>query len=390
MEILFHHPGPVEPGGSSGSQVRPWQMLRAFVALGYDVERVTGYGVERREKIRRLEKDIKKGRRFEFVYSESRTTPTLLTERKQIPIHPVMEFGFLRDLRNMGIPTGLFYRDIYWRFNGYTKTLAWWRRSLNRRLYQYDWWWYERMVDHLFLPSLGMARFLPNESFTEHLSALPPGALIRDDISVTTNVKTLGRKLRMLYVGGVKPPSYDLRPLFMLVKELRALELTLCCRRSEWEQSRHLYQDLISSRIEIKHLASDALAAEYVRSDVFPLVREPDEYLDFAVPVKLFEAMSFGLPLLALNGTEAARTVEQEGLGWVVGDLDEAKERLVSLLQNPELVFAARQRSLDARPKHSWKMRAIQVKETLLDVRRQFEAQVQNGQCRLDSRRRFW
>ena len=43
-KMIFHHPYPVFPEGKSGSQVRPYSMLKAFETIGYEVDLVAGYG----------------------------------------------------------------------------------------------------------------------------------------------------------------------------------------------------------------------------------------------------------------------------------------------------------------------------------------------------------
>lgn len=364
--ILFHHPGPVLPEGSSGSQVRPWRMLKAFLELGYEVETLMGYGADRRAKIRRLLPEIEKGRRFAFVYSESRSIPMLLTEHRCIPLHPFMEFRFLQGLRNSGIPVGLFYRDIFWRFEAYRKMFPWSSRAVKVWLYRYDWCWYRRLVDHLFLPSMGMARHLPTDWFADRCSALPPGALLPTTECDRNEAKAEPSPLRLLYVGGVKPPSYDLRPLLAVLKQTPDIFLTLCCRPPEWGECQSLYAPLLTDRVEIVHLSGDALADQYARSDVFGLLWEPGEYLDFAVPVKLFESVSYGLPILTLKGTEAARIVETEGLGWVVDDVGQARDQLLALCQDRGQLAAVGQHVLAARARHTWEQRARQVAETLL------------------------
>jgi hypothetical protein len=89
---VFHHPGPVAPNGRAGSQVRPWQLLQAFREEGYDVVPVVGHGAERRQQIEAVYHALSSGRRISFVYSESRSIPTLLTEPYRLPRFPTHGF----------------------------------------------------------------------------------------------------------------------------------------------------------------------------------------------------------------------------------------------------------------------------------------------------------
>ena len=54
MFMIFHHPLPLNPQATSASGIRPLQMIKAFEALGYQVDLVTGYAQERKEKIKQI------------------------------------------------------------------------------------------------------------------------------------------------------------------------------------------------------------------------------------------------------------------------------------------------------------------------------------------------
>ena len=91
---IFHYPNPISDKMSAGSSVRPNQMLNAFKLCGYIVDDVTGYGSERKQKIREIKKNIKNGVKYDFVYSESINIPTVLSEENHIPIYPFLDFSF--------------------------------------------------------------------------------------------------------------------------------------------------------------------------------------------------------------------------------------------------------------------------------------------------------
>lgn len=309
--------------------------------------------------------DLTRGRRYDFLYAESRSIPTLLTERHHLPLFPLLDFRFLRALRKAGVHTGLFYRDVFWRCALYRTMMPWPARLLTVPLYWYDWWWYRHAIDHLFLPSMGMARYLPTEFFAEKCSALPPGTVISSEVSLAHTISVEPSPLRLLYIGGVEPPNYNLRPLLTVLLQNPALVLTLCCRAPEWEKNRSFYVDLLTDQVDVVHLSGDALTNQYARSNVFGLLREPGEYLNFAVPVKLFESVGQGLPILTLRGTEAARIVEAEGLGWVVDSIEQAVKKLNDLVEDRRQLEAVREQVLQARKRHTWKQRAQQIADTL-------------------------
>ena len=355
---IFHHPFPVAPEGKSGSQVRPYKMLEAFRAAGYEVEAVTGFAKERQRKVAKVLEQIDKGRTFSFVYAESQTTPTLLTEPHHLPTHPRLDFGFLQKLHKT-VPIGLFYRDIHWRFEQY-RHLAWHKRAIAVPFYYYDWYQYKRTVDHLFIPSQAMAQHLPSVWPAENLGALPPGSPLKNEVEKSRKV---GQSLNLFYVGGVTPPLYNLEPLFDFTQNSPATQLTLCCRQEEWLANKPQYQ--VDDTTAIVHASGNELDKYYARADLFVMLWQPHAYLDFAMPVKTFEALAHGLPIITMSGTEVARFVLAEDVGWVV-DSKEAFQGLIKRLQQqPDLLAHKRKRVLRVRENHTWEARARQVAQTL-------------------------
>lgn len=358
QSMIFHHPFPVHTNGTSGSQVRPQKMLEAFQKLGYEVESVTGYGSERRKKIQAVREQLQKGRKFAFLYSESHTLPTLLTEKHHFPTFPFLDFEFFKGLQKNNIPIGLFYRDIHWRFEQF-KYLAWHKRSVTIPMYYYDWHQYQRLVNHLFLPSLAMKAFLPSVWPSDKLSALPPGA--EEEPSNTT---THPGQLCFFYVGGVLPPLYDLKPLFTWLHDLQNVQLTLCCREKEWLEIQAYYQPL-PKNVNIIHASGDDLKAFYARADLFVILWGSNPYLEFALPVKLFESIGHELPIIISAYGEAARFVASENIGWAVSSQKEFIDLVTSLQNHPERLEQKRQDVRAAKVRHTWQARAKQVAETL-------------------------
>ncbi len=106
---IFHIPNKLDEKSLSGSQVRPRMMIQAFKDIGYDVDVVMGYGKERKKSINIIKNNIKSGIKYDFLYSESSTMPTLLTEKNHLPLYPNLDFGFFKFCKNHGIKIGLFY-----------------------------------------------------------------------------------------------------------------------------------------------------------------------------------------------------------------------------------------------------------------------------------------
>lgn len=354
--ILFHHPLPVEPGGSSGSSVRPYRMLEAFRALGYQLEEVVGFGAARARAAARIREQLRAGVRFEFAYAESSTMPTPLTDPHHLPLRPRLDFALFRDLRRHGVPVGLFYRDIHWRFGNYREHTAGWKRAVSVPFYFYEAWQHGRSLDHLFLPSLRMLPYLPSRWPAERVSALPPGCV--EDGCVAPVPREAGAPLRMLYVGGVTPPLYDLRVMLEVADRTPGLKLTLCCRAGEWDQAVHRYPLSGSGGVRVVHAQGEALGELYGSAELFLLFWHPSEYLDITISVKVFEALGHGVPIVTTAGTEAARFVEREGIGWVVSTETELTSLLMRLRSDPSEIGRKRARTLEVRARHTWIVRA--------------------------------
>ena len=227
--MIFHCPVKNE-GNPDASQLRPLKMIEAFRQIGYDVAVVYGDGAERKKSIAAIKRSIRGGVKYDFLYSESSTLPTLCTEKHHLPSYPFLDFSFLSFCRRHGIRVGLFYRDIYWRFSFGNDS---WKMKCLKPFYIYDLIMYRRLVDVLFLPSKEMLGYIPL-GFPGRVEELPPGA---GKMSFTKTGMP-GQGLNLLYIGGLVP-HYDLRMLVKAVSEIPEITFTLCCRKKEWMRVGH-------------------------------------------------------------------------------------------------------------------------------------------------------
>lgn len=335
-------------------------MLEGFSGLGYHVALVAGYANDRRRAIQKIRQWSRDGLRFDFLYSESASVPTLLTERHHAPTHPFLDFGLFRWARVRAVPVGLFYRDVYWRFDLWKRLVPWHKRIIALPLYWYDWLEYLKLVDHLFLPSLAMKRFLPGEWPDSRLSEAPPGCTPEK----ASSARICQSGLQVLYVGGVTPPLYDLRPMLDALRRVgHGVVLTLCCRLREWRDVRTYYS--LNDNVRVLHVSGRDLDTLYANADIFSLVRKPHPYLDFAMPVKVFEALGHGVPIVTAQGTEVARFVAKEGVGWVVSGEKDFHNLLLRLRSNRNLVANKRKKVLTILERHSWVARARSIATAL-------------------------
>lgn len=213
-----------------------------------------------------------------------------------------------------GVPVALFYRDAYHRARGFLAVPPM-RRAL-RRFMSYlasrDLKRYNEYVSCLYLPSLGMRAEIPE--YVGATAALPPGAT---QLALPMPKLEADEPLRLLYVGGLGD-MYQMHRMFQAVRDSPGVELTVCTRRADWEAVQEGYEAYACPQISVVHRSSEQLSDLYARAHVAVLAVAPNAYRDFAVPVKLFEYVGAGRPVVASTGTLAGRYVEENALGWSV------------------------------------------------------------------------
>lgn len=371
LNIIFHHPRPINASGVTGSQVRPHKMLQAFKDLGANVYTVTGEYKERRKSARSIKRMIREGHHFDLVYSENLTIPFAMSESHRLPIHPLLDHRFLSYCSANGIPTSLFNRDVYWRDRSYSNMLPLWGRLITIPLHWFDWWYQSRYLDTLYLPSEAMASALPVTHRFRSVRFLPPGTdSLQPPRSTSGRSGQASEPLKLFYVGGIEPPYYDLSPLLNAVKNTTSVTLTLCCRKHEWAKLESFYSPHMSEKVKVIHCSGEELIPHYQEADLFSVIRSRGSYLDYSVPIKVYEAIGHALPIVCSPGGETERIVKQEGLGWVSRPT-ELGSLLEELRTNPELIKGKAEHLRQIQPDHTWTSRAAQVCNDLTRLRKE-------------------
>jgi glycosyltransferase involved in cell wall biosynthesis len=362
MRMVFHHPLPVRPDAQSASGIRPDRMLEAFRTLGYEVDAVCGYSAERARAIAEVDQRLRRGERYAFLYGESSTEPTALTDRHHLPTRPLLDFAFFARLKASAVPLGLFYRDIYWRFPGYGTGLPWWKAAGAQLFYRWDLVQYRRLLDRLYLPSMAMARHVPLVD-PARMRALPPACIDRP----------VGHRpaaaLRLLYIGGIGP-HYRMHELFRALDSLPEVRLTVCTREAEWQAVRDQYPLPAAGNIRVVHRSGAGLVELFEQADLGMLCVEPHAYWEFAAPVKLYEYVGAGRPVVASAGTLSAEFVQSQGVGWTCPyDAAQIAALLRRLRDDRSLVDDKLAAVARIRPEHTWAARARQVVSDLMGAR---------------------
>lgn len=364
MNIIFHHPLPLNPKAKSASGIRPLRMLSAFKDIGCQVDLVTGYTAERKACIEKIKSKINEGYKYDFVYSESSTMPTILTDKHHLPLHPLIELNFFRLCKKNNIPVGLFYRDIYWLFDGYGSGQNALVSFFAKVSYKFDLLVYKLFITKLYLPSLRMGDYVPYVD-KSYFQALPPGHDSPESKAYSNESSYQGR-VSIFYVGGIGE-HYKMHELLKVVSHFSEIELTICTRKEEWDAVKSEYVAL-TDNIKVVHESGNEMVKLLEQSDIASLFVEPQEYREFASPVKLYEYIGYKKPILTSKNTLVGRFVADNDIGWEVDYEENALEQFLTTLLSSRNDLVSKRKQLDTLSnQHSWVSRANQVVKSLME-----------------------
>lgn len=362
--IVYYHPRAVKEQPDRGSDLRVARMLNAFQQLDYEVILIAGEARIRHKKISELKSRISAGLKIEYVYAESTNAPIIFADKKMMPSNFFRDYAFFAWLKKQKIPFGAFYRDVYWRFDFFKQQLAWPFNILLKPLYYLDWYIYDKYSTKMFLPSETMNLHLPKKREEREFEALPPGF---DTSTTPSPVVEVSSKppLKLLYVGGVEPTVYNISALLEIIAGRNDLQLTICCRLPEWQKYGKIYQAYMTENIQLVHVNSEQLARYYHESDAFLMLMGYSEYMDFAMPVKLFESIGYAVPIVSLNQKEVAKYIQSHKIGWVIDKFDDLDELLSEIANNRSILSEKHNNLMLHRKDCSWDARARQVDQSL-------------------------
>ena len=153
-----------------------------------------------------------------------------------------------------------------------------------------------------------------------------------------------------------------MRELFKAVSQSPEIELIFCTPEAQWEQHRHEYNEYLSSNIKIVHKVGNELLAIYKSIDITMLFVKQHDYWEFAVPVKLYEYMGHGKPVIGSKGGQIEKIINQYSAGWCVEYSSEALKKLLSDLQlNKAQISTTSKKLCETHSIFSWNNRAEEV-----------------------------
>jgi glycosyltransferase involved in cell wall biosynthesis len=363
-KVLVYYPFPLAEQANSGSKLRPHEMYKAFCEWGdkeaVEVILISGTSAEREKRFRQL---ISEGKLDDvwFCYMENQTIPLWLTDPGHKPQKPFIDRTVLRYLKKRNVPVGVFYRDVYWKFDE-LYPLKGLKKKVMQTIYRWEERFYEKYCDAIFLPSLEMGKYV---SIQRPMVDLPPGGKRREFYREKRNHSIA----KGLYVGGINNEDYG---LFLLLDALEIVNqkeplvhLTVVCRKNEYEALSDQKKERINRLgVDVKHISGAELDRLYEQIDFAFIPRFRSEYNDFSVPVKLVEYLSNGLPVVATDCLAQKRFIEADGYGVICKDNKESMAEAIRTMMNHQEQY--RQHIAETfMEKHSWVARVEKVKKTL-------------------------
>lgn len=358
--ILIYFPYALQENPKSGSGVRPKKIVEAFRAYGkennLEAVVISGNSDERKK---RTQDYIQSGlvKNASFCYMENSTSPFWLTDKK--PKNLGVDTGFWNYLKRHNVPISCFYRDVYWKFDDMyappkgINAL----RPIMKWIYNQELKAYAKVVDHLYLPSLEMNEYVAwKGSFGE----LPPGMekLPQEEVSEAPAIP------KGVFVGGITDQIGIMTMLegFDLINKETEVHLELVCRKEEYQRypAMHAYEN--RPWLTVSHKSGAELKGVYKNASVALIPRERNAYHDFAVPVKMFEYLAYGLPIVATNCKAHARIIETEGYGVITEVSPEGFARGIQEAIDPSVYPNIKANVVDkAYERNSWRSRVEKV-----------------------------
>ena len=367
-QCIFYLPYKLEEHGAGARMMRPRKMAQAFRDIGYEVAMISGVSSSRRKQIHDVKKRIAAGEKFDFLYMEASTEPTLLTDPGHLPTHPFLDYGFLEYVRKQGIPIGLFYSDLFWKYDGYGEGLPGWKKKSALMCYGHDIRQYEKLLDRFYVPDVKtFSAVIGSEKLTGMMTELSPGA---ENLAVTPREPGqrdfLKDPLTVFYVGGLGG-NYQIAELIRAIHDSENVRLILCCRETEWEREKPGFAEFLCDRIEVIHKSGDELAPYYDAADIGSLLFKRGSYIDMAKPFKAYEYLGHELPVMSTKGTAMGNFVERYGIGWNIAYSAKAIQRVFrEIYEDPALLSQMRRNCRDAKAENLWTCRAEQVVRDLV------------------------
>ena len=296
----------------SGSKVRPKKMYDALIKRGCIVQLLDGEA-SKKNKQKRIE-NIRKidiwldNNTPDFCYIESPSDPIIFKEDRLL----------IKKIHKKGIKIGYFYRDAYYKFGKkfFFEDKLSLKQSLKFLYYKFLSWrddmLIKKYVDVVFVASPSAKKVYKYKDTIP----LPPGGEY-------SNIKRDSNAKDLIYVGGISN-RYGINTLLgamKIINETRHINLNLVCRKNEMFSIPQEY--LQCEWLKIYNVSGKELIKIYQKSKIALMPLKVDVYNNMALPIKLYEYLSYSLPIVSTNITEVKAFIEKYNIGLVSTDNDQ-------------------------------------------------------------------
>lgn len=347
----------------TGSAVRPVKMLKAFNNLGLKIKILSGWNnkiFERRKKVKEIITWLKTNKP-KFCYIETPSGPFFCW----------WDLYLIKVLHKKKIPIGLFYRDAYWKFpefssNENNKEVKVIKNLIIKYMQKRDWNIFEKYCNQIYFPSESML----NHFNSPNKMVLEPGCEYKNINNPDENLFE-HKVLNVIFVGGASK-RYGTEELLGAVKLVNdnqiKINLNFCCPKEQW--NKFILDNKIDINIKglnIVHKYGDKeLKKLYLEADFGIIALKRNIYNDFAVPIKLFEYLSYEKPILATKCIETERIIKKYDIGWIVADNENAiAEKMNELYEDNTEIIKKKRNCNKAIVENLWENRAKKVMNSL-------------------------
>lgn len=326
----------------SGSSVRPKKIYKAFLEAGYEVFLIQG---SRGQRINQALKTLSSKKKYLFCYSETSVGP----------LNPWDIFLYLI-LKIKKIPLGVFYRDFYWRvpelypYKGIKGQYLILRHKFDLLILRI----FPKVV---FFSSKTAASWFNFKNFCP----LPPGCE-----NFSQNLRFSNNFILVGSAAGRYGTFIILEAFKEINKKQKRCKLILVCRPHEKYFFKNYFK-FQNQWLEISTLSGESLKNVYKKSSWALVMLRRIPYNDIAMPVKMFEYLSYGLPVISSNCFEVEKFIKTHNIGLTFKDNKESfKEALLKVIDNKILWEGYRKNILKVTKKYSWKNKIKEIEKCLL------------------------
>jgi hypothetical protein len=300
--MIFYYPGFISGHAESGSQVRLKAIKNVFQKAGYNI--INGSFIFRQRALLQLLLVKKK----QFIYMESSSIPFFMMTKKYFMFSIIFEiliFVALCKRHNVAI----YYRDAHWAFDHYKNSHENnTRRTILILLHRLEKFIFCRLASRLLVPSKEFGqKVLSSFKYIE----MPPGISGESYFQQLKHKNKKNDGKQFIYIGGLNPLLYSIQNVIFKIEKIFNSLPAIVCRKSEM----HFLADDLRSKLVIQNLTDENLPS-YCNDFSFAIIAfEDNEYMNLALPVKLFRALELGLIPLYRGNNAISRLCKDNNIG---------------------------------------------------------------------------